>query len=190
MLLKDFAKITVGHIMPRVVCDEDEGDEVKVLMPKAISDGIIKPDGVKKAYVIKTGEKKLTQAGDIVMKLSPPYDAVHITEEYSNLLVPSFCAIIRLEEPDFSREYVVAYLNLKQVKDELAAKAVGTTRAMTRAQDIGQIDIPKVSEENMKLIGKAYELSEKKKRILNDMIEIEAQIMKKIITKVISEGGE
>ena len=191
MLLKHISTITVGQIMPRVICKEgDEGESVKVLVPKAISNGTIDLESIKTETVKVANKNKKTSTGDIVMKLSSPYDAVYISKEYSGFLVPSFCAIIKLNDPSFCAKYLVAYLNSIQVKDELSSKAIGTTRAMTRPLDIEQLDIPETSDTNMKLIGEAYELSEKKKKAMKRLIEIETELMNKTVTSIIQKGGE
>lgn len=191
MLLKDISEITVGQIMPRVICKEgDEGEDVGVLVPKAISNGTIDLKSIKKETVKVANKNKETCTGDIVMKLSSPYDAVYISEEYSGFLVPSFCAIIKLNNINFKPKFVVAYLNSIQVKEELASKAIGTTRAMSRPLDLEQLDIPETSDANMELIGEAYELSEKKKRAMKRLIEIESNIMNKTITSIISKGED
>ena len=92
-----------------------------------------------------------------------------------------------MNNKNFNPKFVVAYLNSIQVKEELASKAIGTTRAMTRPLDIEQLDIPETSDTNMKLIGEAYELSEKKKRAMKRLIEIETKLMNKTVTSIMSQ---
>lgn len=70
---------------------------MKVLIPKAISNGRVNPLELATLDVkIGVDSKRITQEGDIVMKLSTPYDACIITKEDEGLLVPSFCVIIKM----------------------------------------------------------------------------------------------
>ena len=103
MKLKEVAKITVGQIMPRVSAENKNEEEiigtVNVLAPKAISDGIIVKENLGELQICKKiDEEKFTKEGDVVVKLSTPYDATYVTKENEGLAVPSFCAIIRVKE--------------------------------------------------------------------------------------------
>ena len=45
-------------------------------------------------------KKKFTKEGDVVVKLSTPYNATYVTKENEGLAVPSFCAIIRVKKDE------------------------------------------------------------------------------------------
>ena len=82
MKLEEVAKITVGQIMTRVSAENRNEDDaigiVKVLAPKAISDGIIVKENLGELQICKMiDEKKFTKEGDVVVKLSTPYDATY-----------------------------------------------------------------------------------------------------------------
>ena len=117
MRLENIASVTVGQIMTRVTADRDSGDNVvdtvKVLVPKAISSGVIVKEDLGDAELTKViDEDKFTQAGDVVIKLSTPYDAAYVTEEYAGIAIPSFCAAIRItDENEMDATYLSAFLN-------------------------------------------------------------------------------
>lgn len=72
MRLEEIASVTVGQIMTRVAADRDSGDSVadtvKVLVPKAISSGVIIKEDLGDAELTKViDEEKFTQAGDVVI---------------------------------------------------------------------------------------------------------------------------
>lgn len=195
MKLKEVAKITVGQIMPRVSAENKNEEEiigtVNVLAPKAISDGIIVKENLGELQICKKiDEEKFTKEGDVVVKLSTPYDATYVTKENEGLAVPSFCAIIRVKEYKLDAKYLSAFFNTEYVREILKSKVMGSIRPMVKVSDLRNIDIPYVSEEDMADIGQAYILSGKKKSILSDMIETETKIMENIVLKSIKKGME
>ena len=195
MKLKEVAKITVGQIMPRVSAENKNEEEiigtVNVLAPKAISDGIIVKENLGELQICKKiDEEKFTKEGDVVVKLSTPYDATYVTKENEGLAVPSFCAIIRVKEDKLDAKYLSAFFNTEYVREILKSKVMGSIRPMVKVSDLRNLDIPYISEEDMADIGQAYILSGKKKSILSDMIETETKIMENIVLKSIKKGME
>ena len=111
MTLENIASVTAGQIMTRVTADKDAGEQVvesvKVLVPKAIVSGVIVKEDLGDAELGKQiDEEKYTQEGDVVIKLSTPYDAAYVNEENAGIAIPSFCAAIRITE-----------LNMKDMQD-------------------------------------------------------------------------
>ena len=194
MKLKEVAKITVGQIMPRVSAENKNEEEiigtVNVLAPKAISDGIIVKENLGELQICKKiDEEKFTKEGDVVVKLSTPYDATYVTKENEGLAVPSFCAIIRVKGDKLDAKYLSAFFNTEYVREILKSKVMGSIRPMVKVSDLRNLDIPYVSEEDMADIGQDI-LSGKKKSILSDMIETETKIMENIVLKSIKKGME
>lgn len=194
MRLEEIASVTVGQIMTRVTADRDLGDSVvdtvKVLVPKAISSGVIVKEDLGNAEITKViDEEKFTQAGDVVIKLSTPYDAAYVTEEYVGIAIPSFCATIRItDENKMDATYLSAFLNSSYVREQLTAKVVGSARPMIKVTDIRALEIPKLSVEDRRDIGKAFTLSGQKKATLQEMIDNESRFMENIVLASIKEG--
>ena len=194
MRLENIASVTVGQIMTRVTADRDSGDSVvdtvKVLVPKAISSGVIVKEDLGDAELTKViDEDKFTQAGDVVIKLSTPYDAAYVTKEYAGIAIPSFCAAIRItDENEMDATYLSAFLNSSYVREQLTAKVVGSARPMIKVTDIRALEIPKLSVEDRRDIGKAFILSGQKKATLQEMIDNESRLMENIVLASIKEG--
>lgn len=190
MKLEKFTEVIVGQIMPRVTSESnDYGKPIRVLSPKAISNGIINMDDVSSTLITKEiGKDKYTREGDVVIKLSTPYDAAYITSETAGLVIPSFCAIIRPSSSRINAKYLSAFLNSKYVRDQLTAKVSGGIRPMVKVTDIRCLELPNISEADMKDIGEAFMLSGKKKETLLKMIYTEEQIMNTIVMNSIIGG--
>ncbi|MGN0692116.1 MAG: hypothetical protein ACI4K7_07205 [Oscillospiraceae bacterium] len=190
MKLEDYAEVIVGQIMTRVTAvGNDEGETIRVLTPKAISNGVINMDDVGTAVISKEIDMdKYTRKGDVVIKLSTPYDAAYITAETAGLAIPSYCAIIRLINVHMDAGYLSAYLNSRYVRDQLTSKVSGGVKPMVKVTDIRSLEIPNISESDMKAIGEAFMLSGKKKETLLEMIRTEEQIMNTIVMNSIIGG--
>lgn len=190
MRLEDIANVIAGQIMTRVTDENNEGESVQVLVPKAIADGIVIKEDLGKAVLSKAvDEDKYTREGDVVIKLSTPYDAAYVTAEAAGLVIPSFCATIRIAKENLmDAKYLSAFLNTSYVRNQLTAKVVGSTRPMIKITDVRALEIPKVSMQDMRDIGEAYMLSGQKKATLLEMIATESKLMENIVLASIKEG--
>ena len=122
-----------GQITSRIEADEKMNERsigaVKVIPPKAIKAGRIEHDELYEVkYKTEFDEKKLTKEGDIVVKLSSPYDASLVTKEDEGLLITSFCIIIRNNGKEVLSEYITAFCNsgvyMRQVKNMVSGAKV------------------------------------------------------------------
>lgn len=190
MILENIADVIAGQIMTRVTEDNNDGEAVQVLAPKAISNGIIIKEDLGKAVLSKdVDENKYTKEGDVVIKLSTPYDAAYVTSKDIGLVIPSFCATIRISNDNLiDAKYLSAFLNTSYVRNQLTAKVVGSSRPMIKISDIRALEIPEVPIKDMRDIGEAYILSGRKKEILLEMVQTESMLMENIVLASIKEG--
>ena len=190
MILENIADVIAGQIMTRVTEDNNDGEPVQVLAPKAISNGIIIKEDLGKAVLSKdVDENKYTKEGDVVIKLSTPYDAAYVTSKDIGLVIPSFCATIRISNDNLiDAKYLSAFLNTSYVRNQLTAKVVGSSRPMIKISDIRALEIPEVPIKDMRDIGEDYILSGRKKEILLEMVQTESMLMENIILASIKEG--
>ena len=190
--LEDVAEVIVGQIMTRVSTDNetDKGiKNVKVLVPKSISGGVIVKEDLGEANLSKgIDNDKYTKAGDVVIKLSTPYDAAYVTEEFEEIAIPSFCATIRVKDNDVNAKYLSAFLNSSYIRELLISKVIGSARPMIKITDLRAIEIPDINKNDMEDIGEAFFLSGMKKVTLQEMIKNEAKIMDNIVLKSIKGG--
>ena len=146
-------------------------------------------DDVGTAVITKEIDNdRYTREGDVVIKLSTPYDAAYITSETVGLAIPSFCAIIRITSGSIDPKYLSAFLNSVYVRDQLTAKVSGGARPMVKVTDIRNLELPNISESDMKDIGEAFMLSGKKKETLLEMVKTEEKIMNTIVMNSIIGG--
>ena len=168
-----------GQIMTRLTAKEESGDSVveerRIMIPKCIlSDGTI---DVSELPVEKlkspADEKKITRAGDIVIKLSTPYDSAIVTEDAAGCLVPSFCAIIRCNE--VKKEYLQAFLSTTGCKNQLKNQVAGAIMTILSVGKLGNVDVPDADEETQIKIGQGYIQTQEKIAALKRIVELEAK---------------
>ena len=178
----DYIDINVysGQIMSRVVAgnetNADTSKEFRVIVPKAInSDGTILASELS-VEILKVipDTNRITELGDIVIKLSTPYDSAIISEEFVGCVVPSFCAIIR-NKSEIETEYLQAFLSSKLCKDQLRAKVIGAVMTILSVGKIKDIEMPVPEKGKREEIGAKYLSVQKKITTLKQIVELEAK---------------
>lgn len=172
------AVVTSGQIMSRVSVEADKETDgfetvgqVKVIAPKAISNGrVVQAELTEVTLTKEVDENRITKAGDIVVKLSTPYDAAYIEEESAGLVVTSFCAIISGISEKYQPEFLAAYLNIPSVRETLRRSTSGLNVPLLRVNDLKALQIPDVDLEVQKAAFKVLKLNQKKRRLLTELL--------------------
>ena len=122
--------VTSGQIMSRVSHEEGKKgnaqkeqvviETAKAVIPKAIAGGLIDDSELAEVQLGKAVDSnKRTAVGDIIVKLSTPYDSAVVAPGQDNLIATSFCALIKGLSDDFLPEFVCAYMNTQMMKEKL-----------------------------------------------------------------------
>lgn len=174
--IKQLATSFGGQIISRVEAKRD--DEIfgssKILIPKAISNGVIDHESLASIDVkVQLDEKKMTKAGDIILKLSQPYDAAYITEKDENLLVTSFCLILRDIDTKVKPLYLLSVINSEVYKEQALNLTSGATVPILTKGSIEKImlEIPSIDVQE-KIISVVEEIY-KKEQLFNEVIKLE-----------------
>ncbi len=181
MLLKDIALLTAGVITTRVITDEKSenknGDEILLLPPKAIQNGRLDHTLLQKVTLLpeKNIKKFLTHQGDIVIKLSSPYDSVIIEKEDEGLLLPSFLLRIEIKNKEINPSYLLAYLNSSLFKESLQRNCYGSVTALVKKSDLDNLDIPILPSEKQDEIASLYEKMMKIKDKFKEYMALEEE---------------
>lgn len=173
-------KLIGGQIMSRVKAETNKNDEtlceIKVVIPKSIqADGSINVDDMPtEPLKAEPDAKKIVKAGDIVMKLSTPYDAALVDEDSEGSLVPSFCAIVRCGF-DLDKNYLLAFLNSESCKEQLRTQVAGAAITVLSVGKIENILIPIPPREKQHAIGNTYLEAQNKLRLIKKIAELESK---------------
>ena len=182
VLLKDIENLNIigGQITSRIEAklDSNKIGEIKVLTPKAIQNGSCNHKDLGLLNISQEADsKKVTKLGDIVIKLSTPYDACIIKEEDEGLLVPSFCAIIN-NIPDYiSKDYLLAFLNSKVYQNKIKNLLIGQNLPILSIGQIKKVELPLPSIDIQEDIGKTYKGTLDKIKLLEKIISLESEYL-------------
>lgn len=189
LFLNDIENIEIigGQITSRVEAktESEALGEIKVLIPKAINKGIVEKDSLGSlTYRTIIDEKKITKKGDIVIKLTTPYDSCLITEEDEGLLVPSFGLIIRTDDKFLSKKYLVAFLNSNYCINQLKNMVLGTVMPVLSTGSIKKIKIMVPSIEVQNEIGDTFTKVIEKEKLFKKIIDLEYEKLDSLIYEI------
>lgn len=182
-------EIVGGQIVQRVIADVVRGEEVldherKTIVAKTVAEGLIDEEGiVVNNYKTTFDDKKLTHEGDIVVKLSAPYNAVIIDKDHEGMLVSSFCSIIR-NVTQIDKKYLVAFLNSDVAQNQLKNSVVGTVMSILSNGKLGELEIPVPSKEKQEEIGSYFEKTIKNRILLAKIIKLEEEKLASLIANL------
>ena len=182
MKLKDIADcIITGVLTRRVVYDGEDNDsslkEGKILVPKAIDDGLIDHSLLQRVKLDKEVKDKFyTKKGDVIMKLSTPYDSCFIDrEEDEGLIVPSFSLIIRGLKSDYDPYFIMAFLSSRYAWNQIERLRSGSTITILSNESVAELDIPEFKKLERERISERYKNYLEFKRMSSEIIELEKE---------------
>ena len=182
MKLKDIADcIITGVLTRRVVYDGEDNDsslkEGKILVPKAIDDGLIDHSLLQRVKLDKEVKDKFyTKKGDVIMKLSTPYDSCFIDrEEDEGLIVPSFSLIIRGLKSDYDPYFIMAFLSSRYAWNQIDRLRSGRTITILSNESVAELDIPEFKKLERERISERYKNYLEFKRMSSEIIELEKE---------------
>ena len=177
MKIKNVGELIAGQVISRIEAKDKDAISLgtkKVLVPKAIKNGeIIHDDLVTINLKVDVDEKKCTKEGDIILKLSQPYDAAYITKQDEGIIVTSFCLVLRDLAKNIKPKYLVAFLNSSFYKNQAMRLTSGATIPMLTKGKIQQIELKELSIEEQNNIIKLNDEIKKKQNIFDEIIKLE-----------------
>ncbi|MFR7591368.1 MAG: hypothetical protein ACLUVC_08000 [Longibaculum sp.] len=189
--LYELAEIKNGQILTRY-CNRDaiDGTKIKVITPGSISNGIINHEDLGENTLkedIEQSKLMVAEPGDIIIKLSTPYDSAIVREEDKGLVIPSFCAMIRCNE-GVNKDYVLAVLNNKKSVDKLVNDISGIGMRVIKIGSIRELEIPDISIDKQEVIGSLYRESLKETELLRRIVKNQIKLINGIIDQELVEG--
>ena len=148
--LNTIADVITGVPLSRLQKDSAKGEaaEVNVLMPQAITSYGVDISRTKTSLVHGAGQQFFTQEGDVVLKVSPPYDCAYINGAVAGLLVTSTCLILRpRKDAKTYGRYLAAYFSGSRGMQELLAMSKGTAVKTIKKKDLEATSVPSLSPE-------------------------------------------
>ena len=181
MKLKDVAEeIITGVLTRRIVCEGDVDSslqEGKILVPKSITDGLIGHTLLQTSRLGKlVKEKFYTRKGDVIMKLSTPYDSCVIEKkEDEGLIVPSFSVIIRGIRAPYDPYFIMAFLSSKRAWSQIERSRSGRALSIISNESVSELELPSFSETEMKDISTRFRRYLEFRRLSAEIIGLEKE---------------
>lgn len=169
-----------GQITSRVEAKDisEKYETMEVLIPKAISNGRVNHDELGSIDVkLGVDQKRITTEGDIVIKLSTPYDACIISKDDEGLLVPSFCAIINNVPEEINKLYFLAFLNSQACKIQIKDIVSGSLTAILSTGQLKKISVPVPDSKVQDELAKKYEKYIEKIKLLEKIVKLESEYL-------------
>lgn len=143
----------------------------KMLNLKAVNDEGYIEDTLLEDFWAKERLKSgyLTQAGDIVVRLTTPFTAVLIDKEHTGFIIPSHFVVIRTDSRQILPEYLNWFLNADRVRQELHQNLSSTMIGTVKPKVYACLEIDLITLEEQKKIAELYKLSKKELRLLKQM---------------------
>lgn len=175
-----------GQIVSRIEANEKKNERtigtVKVIPPKAIRAGkIVHEELYEVDYRTELDDRKLTKAGDIVVKLSSPYDAAYVTEKDEGLLVTSFCIIIRNTSQNVSSEFIAAFCNSGVYTRQVMNMVSGATVPMLTISKIKEAKVNLLPIEEQEHVAQYYRNLCEKEVVMAKIISLEKEKLDTIL---------
>lgn len=189
MKLSDIAdEIYTGVLTRRVVFEEGELaamseaetvtlESARILMPKAIAYGVIDPNQLQEVKLKKEVKEKFrTHLGDVIMKLSSPYDCCVIEkEEDENLIVPSFCLRIGSIDEEYDPYFIMAYLTSASAWKQIEKTMMGRALSIISNESVSELMLPDMTPEQRHEAGYRYERTLEFRRTAGRIIRLEKE---------------
>ena len=149
----------------------------RILVPKAIADGVIDHSQLQEVKLKKEVKEKFrTHLGDVIMKLSSPYDCCVIEdEEDENLIVPSFCLRIGSIDEDYDPYFIMAYLTSASAWKQIEKTMMGRALSIISNESVSELILPVMTPEKRREAGERYMKTLEFRRTAGRVIKLEKE---------------
>ncbi|MCM3225757.1 restriction endonuclease subunit S [Terribacillus saccharophilus] len=193
MLLGDIAKIKTGLVLSRKKANAEYDAKAKynLLTLRNIAEDSIIHNETFEVFFSKDelDNHYFTEEGDVLMRLSHPHTSVYIDNQHSGLLVPSYFAIIKVDQTEFLPEFVAWYLNSSEVKKELERSQAGSRIPSTNKNVIKTLHVAKTALSKQKAMIELLMLHQKEQLLYKNLIEKKELWFKAISHQLLNESS-
>lgn len=180
--LEELCSIKTGAPTGRAknIAEGVQGREVKVLIPRAMQKGIVIDNDLAIETVGEVKEENFTREGDVIIKLSTPFDSVYIDEDHEGIMVTSFGMILRkLPDAEIDMQYLSMFLNSPQTNAVLQAVSMGQTSTMAtlKRKTVADIDVPMLPLEEQEVLAGLFQSVRARQEGYRKLIELDDELL-------------
>ncbi len=173
MTLKDAAVVRSGLVLSRKQAKNTPAVRYRLLPLRAVSaDGVIDQQELDVFdSAERLGREYITQAGDIVVRLSIPYTAVLIDETTEDMVISSNFIIIRTDRSKLLPEYLFWLLNTPKVRQDMYAHAGASMLGSIKTAYFSEFEVVPLPLQNQQIIGEYNRLSIREAQLLRELAD-------------------
>lgn len=129
----------------------------------------------------------LTQPGDVIVRLTTPYTAVLIDEEFAGMVIPSHFIVIRTRGKKILPEYLYWLLNTEKVKSSLLQNVSSIMIGTVKPASYAEMEIELLTLEEQRKISDMNMLAKKEIHLLDRLMGQKELYYREAIDKVQKE---
>ena len=129
----------------------------------------------------------LPQPGDVIVRLTTPYTAVLIDEEFAGMVIPSHFIVIRTRGKKILPEYLYWLLNTDKVKSSLLQNVSSIMIGTVKPASYAEMEIELLTLEDQRKISDMNMLAKKEIHLLDRLMGQKELYYKEAIDKVQKE---
>lgn len=190
MKLEDLCTIKTGAPTSRAKKIEEgvKPKSVRVLLPRAMQDGLIIDEELTTEMIGEVKDENFTHEGDVVIKLSTPYDSVYIDKDHEGIMITSFGMVLRKKSGvGLDMQYLSMFLNSPQTNAVLQAVSTGQSvaMAMLKRKTVAEIEVPLLPIERQQKLAALFRAVQERKKQYLKLIELDDELVASQMTKSI-----
>ncbi len=175
MKLEELATVKTGLVLARkqAKLPSDVMARYRQLNLKAINEnGYIEADCLEEFHANEgLRAEYLTQPKDIIVRLTTPYTAVLIDDEYAGIVIPSHFVVIRTIDKRLLPEYLYWLLNSERIKSIMLQNISSTMIGTVKPSNYANLSIDLLSLNEQRQIAKLNRLAKRESFLLKQLKE-------------------
>lgn len=183
MKLEDISDMSIGVLTSRELYDVGQY-EYKIFNIKNYDEH----QEYETVRTVRNLANKLTQKGDLLIKLIYPNRVICIDEKTEKLLVPSQMCIIRPYKKIINPHFLKWYLESDTAQEKISLDINGSIIPKISVAALRKIEIPLISLEKQNTIADLINLWSQEKEIIQNIVKQKEELYNNLITKIINEG--
>lgn len=111
----------------------------------------------------------LTHKGDVVIRLTIPYTAVLITEEFEGYVIPSSFVVVRVDYGSLLPEYLLWLLNSPKTKKQIYEGAVSNMLGAVKPRFFAEHEVEVIPLHKQRIIAELSQLAHRETQLLTEL---------------------
>ncbi len=126
----------------------------------------------------------LTHKGDVVIRLTIPYTAVLITEEFEGYVIPSSFVVARVDYSYLLPEYLLWLLNSPKTKKQIYEGAVSNMLGAVKPRFFAEYEVEAIPLHKQGIIAELSQLACRETRLLTELAAEKEEYYNQLIEKI------